>query len=250
MHGAACVEPDLLITVEHAYSVLYMRSARSARVVAADDLTTRARIRDAAVERFGREGFGTPLRSIAADAGVSAALVIHHFGTKDRLRAACDEHVLAGIKHAKHENLAEASGGHLLEYLATAERFAPVLAYVLRSLQHGGPLAAELVEHMVRDAVDYLADGVAAGTIVPSRDEAARARHLVMCSLGAGLLSMTLDPPDDPADLSALMRRHFDAIALPALELYTEGLLTTRRMLDEYLVYVSDPPPVRDEDAS
>jgi AcrR family transcriptional regulator len=230
--------------------MLYMRSARVARSVVADDLTTRARIRDAAVLRFGQDGFGTPLRTIATDAGVSAALVIHHFGTKDGLREACDAHVLEEIKHAKRESLVEAQGGRFLEYLATAEQFAPVFTYVLRALQHGGPLAKAFVDHMVDDAVEYLADGVAAGTIVPSRDEHARARYLVLCSLGAGLLSLTLDPPEDPADRGAMMRRHLDAIALPALELYTEGFLTTRRMLDEYLMYVSDPPAAPEQDAS
>jgi len=29
---------------------------------------------------------------------------------------------------------------------------------------------------------------------------------------------------------------------LPVLELFTEGLLTTRQMLDHYLNYVGDPP--------
>ncbi|WP_432548562.1 TetR/AcrR family transcriptional regulator [Kineococcus sp. SYSU DK004] len=230
-----------------------MRSAeRAGRVLAdvpAEDLTTRARIRDAAVLRFGREGFGAPVRAVAADAGVSAGLVIHHFGTKEGLRAACDAHVLEVVRRAKHEQLVTGGGGSFLQALATAERFAPVFAYVLRSLQHGGPLARDFVEHMVDDAVEYLADGVAAGTIRPSRDERARARFLVLGTLGAGLLSVTLDPPADPADLTGLMRRHFDAVALPALELYTEGMLTTRRMLDDYLAYVPDPPAAADEDA-
>ncbi|MGH3558484.1 MAG: TetR family transcriptional regulator, partial [Mycobacterium sp.] len=43
------------------------------------DLTAAARIRDAAIEQFGRHGFGTGLRAVAEAAGVSAALVIHHF---------------------------------------------------------------------------------------------------------------------------------------------------------------------------
>jgi TetR/AcrR family transcriptional regulator, regulator of cefoperazone and chloramphenicol sensitivity len=52
----------------------------------ADDLTAAARIRDAAIEQFGEHGFGTGLRAIAEAAGVSAALVIHHFGSKQGLR--------------------------------------------------------------------------------------------------------------------------------------------------------------------
>ena len=41
---------------------------------------SRARIRDAAVLRYGRDGFRVGLRVVAQDAGVSAALILHHFG--------------------------------------------------------------------------------------------------------------------------------------------------------------------------
>ena len=51
----------------------------------ADDRTAIARIRDAAIEQFGQHGFGVGLRTIADAAGVSAALVIHHFGSKEAL---------------------------------------------------------------------------------------------------------------------------------------------------------------------
>lgn len=55
-------------------------------------LTARARIRDAALARFGTDGVaGTSVRAVAADAGVSAALVLHHFDSKEGLRQACDE---------------------------------------------------------------------------------------------------------------------------------------------------------------
>ncbi|MEX1037720.1 MAG: helix-turn-helix domain-containing protein, partial [Acidimicrobiia bacterium] len=48
------------------------------------DLTAEARIRDAALARFPRDGFeGTTMRAIAEDAGVSAALVVHHYGSKE-----------------------------------------------------------------------------------------------------------------------------------------------------------------------
>lgn len=214
-----------------------------------EDLTTRARLRNAAILRFAQDGFGTSVRAIAADAGVSPALVIHHFGTKDGLREECDAHILEEVRRAKQESLLEPTGGRFLEYFATAEEYAPIYAYVMRSLQHGGPLATAFVEHMVDDAVAYLAEGVAAGLIVPSRDERARARWLVLSSLGAGLLSLALEPPDDPADVAGVMRRHADAITLPALEVFSEGLLTTRRMLDEYLAYVGDPPAPPEQQA-
>src|SRR3712207_8086528 len=59
------------------YTTLFRSSAD-------DDLTGRARIRDAAIRRFAVDGFGTSVRAIAADAGVSPGLVIHHFGSKEQ----------------------------------------------------------------------------------------------------------------------------------------------------------------------
>jgi hypothetical protein len=95
---------------------------------------------------------------------------------------------------------------------------------------------------MIADAQEYTSEAVRDGVLRPSRDEAARVRYLVYSSLGAMLLSVTLDPPRDPEDVTAAMRRFMDELYLPMLELFTEGFLTTRRMLDDYLLYVPDPP--------
>ncbi len=59
------------------------------------DLSARAKIREAALGLFGSSGFGVSLRTVAQAAGVSPGLVIHHFGSKDGLRAAVDASVLA-----------------------------------------------------------------------------------------------------------------------------------------------------------
>ena len=48
--------------------------------------TTREQLLSIAVEMFAEQGFaGTSLRSIAKKAGVSPALLIHHFDTKEEL---------------------------------------------------------------------------------------------------------------------------------------------------------------------
>ncbi len=211
-------------------------------VRSADDLTTRARIRDAAVLRFARSGFGATVREIAADAGVSPALVIHHFGSKEKLHAACDEHVLAWIAESKRKNMGPATSGRLVQVLTEAEEFAPLLGYVLRSLQAGGGVAAAFVEHMIEDAQEYTAEAVEAGIVKPSLDEAKRVRFLVLSSLGSMLLALTLDPPEDPGDLQGTLRRFLTEQYLPQVELFTQGFLTSRRMLDDYLLYVGDPP--------
>jgi len=212
-------------------------------VMPPSDGSTRGRILDAAMLRFARSGFGASVRAIAADAGVSPALVIHHFGSKEKLHAVCDEHVLAWIRAVKRESIGLATGGNLLQVLAAADQYAPLVGYVLRSLQAGGAVGREFTEHMIADAQEYTAEAVRDGVLRPSRDEAARVRYLVYSSLGAMLLSVTLDPPRDPEDITAAMRRFMDELYLPMLELFTEGFLTTRRMLDDYLLYVPDPPP-------
>ena len=57
------------------------------------DLTARATIRNEALRLFAEHGPDVvSLRQIATAAGVSPALVMHHFGSKDGLRAAVDEY--------------------------------------------------------------------------------------------------------------------------------------------------------------
>ncbi len=107
--------------------------------------STAARIRDAAILRYGRDGFSAGLRAVAADAGVTAGLVVHHFGSKEGLRKACDAHVLGVIGS---EKLKATTGGPAaaIAQLAEVEEYAPMALYSLRSLQAGGELAAESME--------------------------------------------------------------------------------------------------------
>lgn len=59
------------------------------------DLTARARIRNAALALFARHGVeGTSMRRVAADAGVTVGLVVHHFGTKEQLRKEVETYVV------------------------------------------------------------------------------------------------------------------------------------------------------------
>lgn len=223
-----------------------MRSARRGDTPNEADLTARARIRNAAVVRFAREGFGVGLRAIADDAGVSAALILHHFGSKDRLRAECDAHVLTTIRESKERALVGGSTQDLLLQLASMDEYAPIVGYALRSLQAGGDLAREFVEHFAQDAQEYIAAAVAAGTMRPSRDEVARARYLTVQGLGALLVDMTVHPPHDPTDVVAILHGYRDRMMLPAVELFTHGLMTDNSMLDAYLLYVTDPPQETD----
>lgn len=198
-----------------------------------DDLTAAARIRDAAIEQFGEHGFGVGLRAIAEAAGVSAALVIHHFGSKDGLRKACDDYVAEEIRSDKSEAMRSADPGTWFAQLAEIESYAPMMAYLVRSMQSGGELAKTLVRRMIDNAEGYLDEGVRAGTLKPSRDPHARARYLAIT--GAGGFLMYLQMHNTPTDLRAVLRDYAHDTVLPALELYTDGLMADRTMYDAFL---------------
>ncbi len=210
---------------------------------------TREAIRDAAIARFGRDGLDAGLRAIAADAGVSPALIVHHFGSKDGLRAACDAHVLAVVHAQKSAAVSQGGPGAMLAAMASLDEYVPVVAYCLQAVQAGGEIARLFLEQFIADAEEYIAEGVAAGTIKPSRDEKARATYLTLSGFSAILLDMRLHPPADPGDLGAIMRGYLARTGLPSLELFTQGFFTDHRMLDEYLMYVTDPPPPDRPDA-
>src|SRR6202165_5724574 len=128
----------------------------------ADDLTTTARIRDAAIEQFGEHGFSVGLRAIAEAAGVSAALVIHHFGSKDGLRKACDDYIAEEVRTAKSESLRSADPATWFAQMAEIESYAPMMRYLVRSMQSGTELAKTFWRRMLENAEEYLEEGVRA----------------------------------------------------------------------------------------
>ncbi|MGV9724448.1 TetR family transcriptional regulator [Nocardia beijingensis] len=202
----------------------------------AEDLTTAARIRDTAIEVFGEHGFQVGVRKIAAAAGVSPGLVNHHFGSKDGLRAACDDRVLQLIRDEKVKAITASSvKAGMLDALAEIESYAPLVAYMVRSLQAGGPMAESLFEHMAADAEGYLEKAVEAGTIKPSRDPAARARYLMLLNVGATMLYMQMrQHRDEKIDYRKAIRELSEELTPPALEFYTQGLLTDPTILDTF----------------
>lgn len=216
----------LLRLIERVFSILFMRSIK------ADDKTTRARIRDAAVEVFGRDGFTTGVRTVATAAGVSPGLVNHHFGSKDGLREACDEHVLAVVHESKYATLSSPPAG-IIAQLAEVDHYAPIVAYIARSFAAGGQLANRMFEHMVDDATAYLDDGVERGLLKPSRDPKARARFLTRQSVGGMLLYIQMLP--EGTDFRSAVRAMTEEVTAPALELYTQGLFSGTETLDAYI---------------
>ncbi|MGO1286360.1 MAG: TetR family transcriptional regulator [Brachybacterium sp.] len=193
------------------------------------------RILRAALQRFAVDGLTAPLRTVAQDAGVSAGLIIHHFGSREKLLEACDRRALVATRESKLDVMSGGSGA-MLAQLAEIERYAPVIGYVLRRLQAGGSLARQLVDDFAADALVYLEQGTAAGLINPSRDPEARARALTQMALGSLLLQLPAQrEPLDLAELPGWLRSYSDSLFAPLLELYSVPLLTDTSMLDAYL---------------
>ena len=220
--------------------MLFMRSARTA----ADDLTARARIRDSAIVYFGRHGFSSAtVRAIAADAGVSPALVLHHFGSKDGLREACDDYVTQCIDDLAGHASTHLGSQDLLDLMSRTPQLAPLVPYLITTMTDGGDFAQKLWDRLVADAQSYLAAAVAGGKVRPAGDERRRAELLTIFKVGMYTLSRYVlpGPPDaeptvqNPADID------ITAIAgiftVPALELLTHGMFTTSEYLDAFVEF-------------
>jgi AcrR family transcriptional regulator len=164
---------------------------------------------------------------------VSAALVIHHFGSKEGLRKACDDYVAEEVRSGKSEAMQSTDAASWFAQMAEIESYAPLMAYLVRSLQTGGDLAKTLWQKMTDDAEAYLDDGVKTGLLKPSRDPIARARYLSIT--GGGGLLLYIQMHETPTDLRAVLRDYARDMVLPALELYTEGLMVDSTMYDAFL---------------
>ena len=71
------------------------------------------------------------------------------------------------------------------------------------------------------------------GLLKPSRDPRARAKYLSITGGGGFLLYLQMH--ENPTDLRAVLRDYARDMVLPALELYTDGLMADSTMYDAFL---------------
>ncbi|MGW6276481.1 TetR/AcrR family transcriptional regulator [Kribbella sp. NPDC055071] len=109
-----------------------------------DDLTARARIRDAAIRLFGERGIeGASIRDVAAEAGVSSGLVRHHFGSKEALREFCDQYAKERMAAISAE-VSTSEGVAGLDPASMHPRVFPLQLYLVRSMMDGSETATAL----------------------------------------------------------------------------------------------------------
>jgi AcrR family transcriptional regulator len=158
------------------------------------DLSSSARIRNAALELFARDGVrATTIRDVAAEAGVSAGMVQHHFRTKADLRRTVDEYVVAEFARA-FEGVGQGDDAmELFDELAErltrlVEESPQALRHVARSVAEGDEAALDTFDRLVSVA-DTLADRLAEqGGLRPDVDVRWMALHNVMLNLATVLL--------------------------------------------------------------
>ena len=163
------------------------------------DLTAKARIRNAALELFAQFGEeGTSMRRIAEGAGVTVGLIVHHFGTKARLREEVELHVVDRFTEAiasvptdgDPRSVSERRDQAVAEMLAAQ----PLVVTYLRRAALGlnGP-ESDLMRRLTQMAVDETAQARAAGLVSSGRSTAHTVIQTMTRQLGQLLLQPMID---------------------------------------------------------
>jgi AcrR family transcriptional regulator len=184
----------------------------------ADDLTARARIRDAALRLFTERGIeGATIRDIAAAAGVSSGLIRHHFGSKVALREACDRYAIDRMAELRKHLVTEAGMTDKASAAATPPVAIPLQSYLVRSMMDGSATAAALFDEMVE-----LGEQWAMRYQVKTDDLRAYATILVAMQMGVFVLRDQVtrslgDDITDPVGWARMNQAFLDVFANPLL---------------------------------
>ena len=209
----------VLTGAKQMFSILNVRTERN-------DLRAAAVIRDAAMQLFAERGAAAvTVREIAAAVGVSPGLVMHHYGSKDRLKDAADRRAAAFFEEMLGElaRIGEEGGStSLAELLAARVEDEPVLVdYVRRLLLDGGHPANALFEKLFDASEAGMRSLVDAGIARPAQDERTRTAFLLVNDLALLLLrrQITHVTGTDPLTWAGLA-----AWTAAVMDVYTGGI--------------------------
>jgi TetR/AcrR family transcriptional regulator, regulator of cefoperazone and chloramphenicol sensitivity len=150
-----------------------------------EDLTGRARIRDAAIYLFAERGIdGTTVRDIAQRAGVSPGLLRHHFGSKEALREACDAYALDRLIRIKEELVFDGKLANPAFLPSVHPTIVLLYKYVTRALLDGSPSAAAMFDDMVSLTEQWIRKNA------PDVTDDYRGFAAVMVGMQSGILAM------------------------------------------------------------
>lgn len=167
-----------------------------------EDRTARARIRDEALRLFAEHGpDAVTVRDIAEAAGASPSLVMRHYGSKDGLRGAVDDHV-ARVFETILEHVSHPAGDGppdstvMPSFVDAVVRSLPgdsaIPGYLGRMLVTGGPAGSALFRRLQEVSRDALAHLTAAGSATGGADPETRAAFLLVNDLAVVILRTRL----------------------------------------------------------
>lgn len=181
---------------------------------------TAEKILSAAVAEFARHGFTkTTVRGIAAAAEVSPGLIIHHFGSKDGLRSACDQHVFERIADSKAKNAEYATMA--VQMMFDDPEMSTAVDYLVKSLLDPSEHGQRYFDHYVDLVESYITEGFAGYTFRQSEDARGQAATIAVMALAPSLLEHRLHSVLGTEDTTAMMTR----LAPHLLDLYLHGAL-------------------------
>ncbi|MHB8190131.1 MAG: TetR/AcrR family transcriptional regulator [Ferrimicrobium sp.] len=164
-----------------------------------NDLVAKARIRNAALELHATKGeSNTTIREVAKAVGVSPGLVVHHFGNKEGLRKAVEQHVIDRFLHALNTiptdgaaaNVVAARDASVAALLAQN----PILVnYLRRSVLDPSPVGPELLDRLMDFTLDQVRTLRAAGIGSDRTSETTQAISILVRQLGHLLLEPMLE---------------------------------------------------------
>ncbi|WP_161971525.1 TetR/AcrR family transcriptional regulator [Acidipropionibacterium jensenii] len=202
-----------------------------------EDLLPSARIRLAALDLFGSQGFDrTTVRQIAALAGVSPGLVIHHFGSKHDLRLACDAYACQLFDDERVFLKDSGPMPSLESWVHDHPDLQPVMTYLVQCLRGGGEMADRAYQLLCSVSEDLLTEAESQGLVRLPADREAAIALLATWSAGLQILSDLFARRLGGRHLTdpEVMRRY----AVAATELLSNGVLspsyteTLRRVIE------------------
>jgi AcrR family transcriptional regulator len=200
------------------------------------DLTARARIRDAAIELFGRKGIAAAsVRDIAQAAGVSSGLLRHHFGSKEGLRDACDEYALDQVKALGIQFTETSVIGRIPPEIMRLQQ------YLIRSMMDGSPNALAMFDRTLEYG-EYWLENSGPETSDPRAYLAVIAVMKMSMFVMGDLLSHALgERVDEPAGWARVIGASVEIFAQPLVT--PELLEQARKALAEFTASHQEEQP-------
>lgn len=179
------------------------------------------RILLAAMRMFAEAGFdGASIRRIAETADVSPALVMHHYGSKEGLRTACDEYARSATQQSLGRIVSLMAGSQPATEAVLDEPAPTLLAYVARAVVDGTPAGDRLMDDVVSAVLAVQDQSIATGVMADTDDRVMRAVLLTLYDLAPVILArhvarLTGSDPHAPEGFARVARAAMSLYDVP-----------------------------------